>query len=81
ELPVFEELDVGRTQEPIVAEVSTQEPIVAEVSTEVPIVEEVGTQKFSVEDAEQYNGEINESARSDRLQLFMLISLIRSLMM
>ncbi|GJY95913.1 hypothetical protein Tco_0512274 [Tanacetum coccineum] len=59
-LHVFEEPDVGRTQEPIllevstqeliVAEVSTQEPIVAEVSTEVPIVEEVGTQKFSVKD-------------------------------
>ncbi|GKB55586.1 hypothetical protein Tco_0911772 [Tanacetum coccineum] len=103
ELPVSEEPDVGRTQEPILAEVSTQEPImaevstqepiVAEVSTEVPIVEEVGTHKFSVEDVvlesyvsygedvEQYNGEINESTRSDRLQLFMLISLIRSLMM
>ncbi|GJX44054.1 heat stress transcription factor B-4-like protein [Tanacetum coccineum] len=60
ELPVSKEPDVGRTQEPIlvevstqepiVAEVSTQEPIVAEVSTEVPIVEEVGTQEFSVED-------------------------------
>ncbi|GJU24581.1 hypothetical protein Tco_1163202 [Tanacetum coccineum] len=60
ELLVFEEPDVGRTQEPIlaevsiqepiVAEVSTQEPIVAEVSTQVPIVEEVGTQEFSVED-------------------------------
>ncbi|GJV08868.1 ribonuclease H-like domain-containing protein [Tanacetum coccineum] len=52
ELPVSEEPDVGRSQEPILAEVSTQEPIVAEVSTEVPIVEE-------------YNGEFNESARSD----------------
>ncbi|GJW26525.1 putative transposase, mutator type, MULE transposase domain protein [Tanacetum coccineum] len=60
ELPVYEEPDVGptqepilaevSTQEPIVAEVSTQEPIVAEVSTEVPIVEEVETQEFSVED-------------------------------
>ncbi|GJZ23534.1 hypothetical protein Tco_0560993 [Tanacetum coccineum] len=58
ELPVSKEPDVGRTQEPILAEVSiqepivaevgTQEPIVAEVSTEVPIVEEVGTQRFSV---------------------------------
>ncbi|GJR22624.1 hypothetical protein Tco_0971151 [Tanacetum coccineum] len=56
----FGEPDVGRTQEPIlaeistqesiVAEVSTQEPIVVEVSTEVPIMEEVGTQEFSVED-------------------------------
>ncbi|GKD79493.1 hypothetical protein Tco_1342114 [Tanacetum coccineum] len=97
ELLVFEEPDVGRTQEPIlaevsiqepivaevstqepiVAEVSTQEPIVAEVSTEVPIVEEVGTRDFSVEDVviedfvssgeddAQYNGEFNESSRSD----------------
>ncbi|GKA12535.1 hypothetical protein Tco_0692081 [Tanacetum coccineum] len=58
ELLVSKEPDVGRTQEPILAEVSiqepivaevgTQEPIVAEVSTEVPIVEEVGTQRFSV---------------------------------
>ncbi|GKA82554.1 ribonuclease H-like domain-containing protein [Tanacetum coccineum] len=60
ELLVFEEPDVGptqepiladvSTQEPIMAEVSTQEPIVVEVSTEVPIVEEVETQEFSVED-------------------------------
>ncbi|GJV54963.1 hypothetical protein Tco_1455968 [Tanacetum coccineum] len=60
ELPVSEEPDVGHTQEPILAEVSTQEPIVAEVitqepimaevSTEARIVEEVGTQEFSVED-------------------------------
>ncbi|GJY92578.1 hypothetical protein Tco_0508360 [Tanacetum coccineum] len=60
ELPMSEEPDVGRTQEPILAEVSTQEPIVAEVSTQepivekvstqVPIVEEVGTQEYSVED-------------------------------
>ncbi|GJW81257.1 hypothetical protein Tco_0145232, partial [Tanacetum coccineum] len=59
-LPMSEEPDVGRTQEPILAEVSTQEPIVAEVSTqepivakvctEVPIVEEVGTKEFSMED-------------------------------
>ncbi|GJU01971.1 hypothetical protein Tco_1112309, partial [Tanacetum coccineum] len=58
-LLVFEEPDVGRTQEPIllevstqepiVAEVSPQEPIVAEVSIEVPIMEEVGTHEFSVE--------------------------------
>ncbi|GKD32575.1 hypothetical protein Tco_1248084, partial [Tanacetum coccineum] len=48
-LPVSEEPDVGRTQEPILADVSTQEPIVTEISTQVPIVEEVGTQKFSVE--------------------------------
>nr|GEV66649.1 hypothetical protein [Tanacetum cinerariifolium] len=38
------------TQEPIVAEVSTQEPIVEEVNTEAPIMEEVETQAFSVED-------------------------------
>ncbi|GKC60418.1 hypothetical protein Tco_1088016 [Tanacetum coccineum] len=40
ELPVSEEPYVDRTQE----------PILAEVSTEAPIVEEVGTQEFSVED-------------------------------
>ncbi|GJV95880.1 hypothetical protein Tco_1547457 [Tanacetum coccineum] len=60
ELFVSEEPDVGLTQEPILAEVSTQEPIVAEVSTqepivaevrtEVPIIEEVGTQEFSMKD-------------------------------
>ncbi|GJT37155.1 putative transposase, mutator type, MULE transposase domain protein [Tanacetum coccineum] len=90
ELPVSEEPDVGHTQEPILAEVSTQEPIVAEVitqepivaevSTEAPIVEEVGTQEFSVEDvviedyvssgedgedAEQGNGQEDESAPTD----------------
>ncbi|GJS43234.1 hypothetical protein Tco_0568277 [Tanacetum coccineum] len=76
ELPVSEEPDVGHTQEPILAEVSTQEPImadvstqepiVAEVSTEAPIVEEVGTQEFSVEDVviEDYvsSGEDGEDA-------------------
>ncbi|GJT81674.1 heat stress transcription factor B-4-like protein [Tanacetum coccineum] len=69
-----------RTQEPIVAEVSTQEPIVAEVSIEAPIVEKVRTQEFNVEDvviedyvsfwedgedAEQGNGQEDESARTD----------------
>ncbi|GKE94435.1 hypothetical protein Tco_1579290, partial [Tanacetum coccineum] len=68
------------TQEPILLEVSIQEPIVAEVSNEVPIVEEVGTQEFSVEDvvvedyvssredgqdAEQGNGQDDESAPTD----------------
>ncbi|GJX91944.1 heat stress transcription factor B-4-like protein [Tanacetum coccineum] len=80
ELPVSEEPDVGPAQEPILAEVSTQEPIVAEVSTQEPIVAEVGTQEFSVEDvviedyvssgedgedAEQGNGQEDESARTD----------------
>ncbi|GKD91926.1 hypothetical protein Tco_1371763 [Tanacetum coccineum] len=80
ELPVSEEPDVGHTQEPILAEVSTQEPIVAEVSTEAPIVEEVGTQEFSVEDvviedyvsseedgedAEQGNSQEDELAPTD----------------
>nr|GEV56188.1 hypothetical protein [Tanacetum cinerariifolium] len=45
ELPVSEELDVGRTQDPILAEVSIQEPIMAEVSTQEPIVAEVSTQE------------------------------------
>ncbi|GJY24860.1 hypothetical protein Tco_0398518 [Tanacetum coccineum] len=68
------------TQKLIVAEVSTQEPIVSEVSTKVPIMEEVGTQEFSVEDvvledyvsseedgedAEQGNGQEDESAPTD----------------
>ncbi|GKE91737.1 hypothetical protein Tco_1572832, partial [Tanacetum coccineum] len=80
-LPVSEEPDVGPTQEPILAEVSTQEPIVAEVSTEVLIVEEVGTQEFSVkdvviedyvssgedgEDAKQGNGQEDKSAPTDQ---------------
>ncbi|GJV91540.1 hypothetical protein Tco_1539353 [Tanacetum coccineum] len=80
ELPVSEEPDVGHTQEPIVAEVITQELIVAEVITEAHIVEEVGTQEFSVEDvviedyvsfeedgedAEQGNGQEDESAPTD----------------
>ncbi|GKC40828.1 hypothetical protein Tco_1053212, partial [Tanacetum coccineum] len=76
-LPVSEEPDVGRTQEPILSEVSTQEPIVVEVSNEVPIVEEVGTQEFSVkdvvvedyvssgEDVEHGNGQKDESAPTD----------------
>ncbi|GKC45033.1 hypothetical protein Tco_1062755, partial [Tanacetum coccineum] len=65
--------NVGRTQEPIVAEVSTLEPIVAEVHT----MEEVGTQEFTVkdvvledymsfgEDVEPCNGQFNKSAPSD----------------
>ncbi|GKD46555.1 heat stress transcription factor B-4-like protein [Tanacetum coccineum] len=80
ELPVSEEPDVGHTQEPIVAKVITQEPIVADVITEAPIVKEVGTQEFSVEDvviedyvsfeedgedAEQGNGQEDESAPTD----------------
>nr|GEU63468.1 hypothetical protein [Tanacetum cinerariifolium] len=72
EVPVSEEPDVD------------QEPIVAEVSTEVPIVEEIGTHEFSVEDivvedyvssekdTAQYNGEFNESARSDEQRRFLV---------
>ncbi|GJZ11572.1 retrovirus-related pol polyprotein from transposon TNT 1-94 [Tanacetum coccineum] len=81
ELPMSEEPDVGptqepilaevSTQEPIVAEVSTQEPIVAEVSTKAPIVEEVGTQEFSVEDVviEDYvnSGKIGKNAEHKRV--------------
>ncbi|GKA31638.1 hypothetical protein Tco_0717943 [Tanacetum coccineum] len=50
ELLVSEEPDVGRTQEPIVAEVRTQDLIVEEVGTQEPIVEEVGTQEPIVEE-------------------------------
>ncbi|GJY55931.1 ribonuclease H-like domain-containing protein [Tanacetum coccineum] len=45
DLNLNEEPNVGRTQEPILAEVSIQEPIVAEVSTQEPIVAEVSTQE------------------------------------
>ncbi|GJW61892.1 hypothetical protein Tco_0111227 [Tanacetum coccineum] len=54
ELPVSEEPDVGRTQEPILAEVSTQEPIVAEVSTQELIVAE------SSEDAGTDDDDVDE---------------------
>ncbi|GKD47348.1 hypothetical protein Tco_1271993 [Tanacetum coccineum] len=77
ELPVSEEPDVGPTQEPILAEVSThepimaevstQEPIVAEVSTEAPIVEDVRTQEFSVEDYVSF-GEDGEDVEQDNGQ-------------
>ncbi|GJX41393.1 hypothetical protein Tco_0256383 [Tanacetum coccineum] len=77
ELPVSEEPDVGPTQEPIlaevsthepiVAEVSTQEPIVAEVSTKAPIVEDVRTQEFSVEDYVSF-GEDGEDVEQDNGQ-------------
>ncbi|GKA44694.1 hypothetical protein Tco_0737490 [Tanacetum coccineum] len=43
--------DVGRTQEPILAEVSTQEPIMAEVNTQEPIVAEVSTEVPIVEES------------------------------
>ncbi|GKB17193.1 hypothetical protein Tco_0851116 [Tanacetum coccineum] len=77
ELSMPEELDVSRTHEPIVAEVSNQEPIVAEVSTQVPIIEEGGTQEFTMkdvvlkdyvsfgEDVEHGNGQEDEAAPSD----------------
>nr|GEW15845.1 hypothetical protein [Tanacetum cinerariifolium] len=70
-------LNVGRIQEPIVADVSTQKPIVAEVSTQVPIVEEVRTREFTMEDvvlkdsmgygedAKQCNGQEDGSALND----------------
>ncbi|GKE07904.1 hypothetical protein Tco_1411455, partial [Tanacetum coccineum] len=77
ELLMSEEPDVGRTQEPIVAEVRTQELIVEEVETQEPIVEEVGTQEPIVEevivedyvsygeDAKHGNGQEDVSAPSD----------------
>nr|GEY00285.1 hypothetical protein [Tanacetum cinerariifolium] len=49
----FGEPDVGPTQEPILAEVSTQEPIMAEVSTQEPIVVEVGTEAPIVEENDE----------------------------
>nr|GEX17422.1 hypothetical protein [Tanacetum cinerariifolium] len=59
-LNVFEEPDVGPTQEPILVKVRTQEPIVAEVRTQEPIMaEEDG------EDAEQGNRQEDESTPTD----------------
>nr|GEU37008.1 hypothetical protein [Tanacetum cinerariifolium] len=67
ELPVSEELDVGRTQEPIVEEVRTQEPIVEEVRTQEPIMEYVIVEDYVSfgEYTEQGNGQKDESAPSD----------------
>ncbi|GJU70284.1 hypothetical protein Tco_1256543 [Tanacetum coccineum] len=55
ELLVSEELDVGRTHKPFVAEVRTQEPIVEEVRTQEPIMEDVIVKDYvsSGEDVEQ----------------------------
>ncbi|GKG39521.1 hypothetical protein Tco_0463666, partial [Tanacetum coccineum] len=63
ELPVSEEPDVGRTQEPILAEV----PIIEEVRTQEFSVEDVVLEDYvsSGEDVEKYNGEFDESAPSD----------------
>ncbi|GJZ44795.1 hypothetical protein Tco_0592391 [Tanacetum coccineum] len=50
---VFEELDVGKTQEPILSEVSTQEPIVAEeFSVEDVVLEDYVSSREDGEDAE-----------------------------
>nr|GEW56354.1 hypothetical protein [Tanacetum cinerariifolium] len=46
ELLVSEELDIGRTQEPIVAVVRTQEPIMEEFRTQKPIVEDVLVEEY-----------------------------------
>ncbi|GJU01670.1 ribonuclease H-like domain-containing protein [Tanacetum coccineum] len=67
ELPVSEEPNVVRSQEPIVAEVRTQELVVEEVRTQDPIVEDLIVEDYvtSKEDTEQGNGQENESALSD----------------
>ncbi|GJY33357.1 hypothetical protein Tco_0417826 [Tanacetum coccineum] len=54
-LPVFEEPDAERTQEPIVVEIRTQEPIMEEVRTQKPTVKDVIVEDYvsSDEDAEQ----------------------------
>nr|GEZ89612.1 hypothetical protein [Tanacetum cinerariifolium] len=67
ELPVFEELDVGRTQEHIMVEVRTQEPIVEEIRTQEPIMEEVIVKDYVSfgEDVEQGNGQEDVLASSD----------------
>ncbi|GJW97723.1 hypothetical protein Tco_0179531 [Tanacetum coccineum] len=53
--------DVGRTQEPIVVEVSTQEPIVTDVSTQEPIIAEISTQEPIMAEC---NDEFDESTPS-----------------
>nr|GEW56771.1 hypothetical protein [Tanacetum cinerariifolium] len=75
ELHVSEGPDVGPTQEPILAkvstqepivtEVSTQEPIVTEVSTEAPIVKEVGTQEFSIGDVVSSGEDVEHGTDDD----------------
>nr|GEU38650.1 hypothetical protein [Tanacetum cinerariifolium] len=66
ELFVFEEQDVGRTKEPIVAKVRTQEVFVEEVKTQFPTVEDVILEDYvsSGKDAEHGNGQEDESAPS-----------------
>ncbi|GJU38208.1 hypothetical protein Tco_1191165, partial [Tanacetum coccineum] len=63
---VSEELDVDRSQKPIVAEVRTHEPIVEEVRTQEPIMEDVIVEDYvtSGEDVKQGNGQEDESAPS-----------------
>ncbi|GJT24799.1 mutator type transposase [Tanacetum coccineum] len=66
ELPVSEEPDVGPTQEPILAEVRTQEPIMAEeFSVEDVVIEDYVSSGEVGEDAEQGNGQEDESAPTD----------------
>ncbi|GJR49732.1 putative transposase, mutator type, MULE transposase domain protein [Tanacetum coccineum] len=63
ELHVSEEPDVGPTQEPILAEVSTQEPIVVEeFSVEDVLIKDYVSSK---EDAEQGNGQEDKYAPTD----------------
>ncbi|GJZ65107.1 hypothetical protein Tco_0621803 [Tanacetum coccineum] len=68
---VSEELDVDRSQKPIVAKVRTHKPIVEEVRTQEPIMEYVIVEDYmtSGEDAELGNGQEDESSPSDG-QLF-----------
>ncbi|GKD52715.1 hypothetical protein Tco_1281691, partial [Tanacetum coccineum] len=75
ELPVSEEPDVGRTQEPVLVEVSiqepimaddiTQEPIVAEVSTQEPIVAEVSTKVPIVEEVRTHDFSVEDVVLED----------------
>ncbi|GKE90507.1 hypothetical protein Tco_1567982, partial [Tanacetum coccineum] len=69
ELPVSKEPDVGRTQEPIVAEVRTQEPIMEEVRTQEPIMKNVLVKDYVSyrEDVEQGNGKEDKSTPSDEI--------------
>ncbi|GJU62560.1 heat stress transcription factor B-4-like protein [Tanacetum coccineum] len=64
DLNLNEEPDVGPAQEPILAEVSTQEPIVVEC--EDIVIEDYVSSGEDGEDAEQGNGQEDESARTNR---------------
>ncbi|GKB96768.1 hypothetical protein Tco_0982905, partial [Tanacetum coccineum] len=64
---VSEEPYVGRTEEPIVAEVRTQEPFMEEVRTRESTVEDVALENYvsSREDVKHGNGQEDQSSHGD----------------